>query len=302
MTTATDVQTLPQRLLGKTGERVPLLGLGTACGGLGMPDAEAIELYEQAIDRGVTYLDTAPGYERAQRQLGHVVPRRRDEIFLVTKSPTADGAEAVRLLEQNLRDLGTDAVDLCYVHSLGNYDPDQVLAPDGSLAGLREAQRRGLTRYVGFTAHHRTGSSERVLREAEVDVIMVSLNFADHHTYGFDRTVLPLAAERNVGVAAMKVYGGAEAMEYHTKEGEDQRPSALQASEPAFDHERALRWALGLAGVNVAVIGMYSEEELDRNIEWVRRWQPLTEEEEAQLLEEGRRIARSWGDHYGDTT
>ncbi len=144
---------IPQRILGKTGERVPVLGLGTACGGLGMSDAEAIERYETAIDRGVTYLDTAPGYERAQRQLGHLVPRRRDEIFLVTKSPTADGAEAVRLLEKNLHDLGTDAVDLCYVHSLGNYDADQVIAADGALAGLREAQRRGLTRYVGFTAH-----------------------------------------------------------------------------------------------------------------------------------------------------
>ena len=112
--------------------------------------------------------------------------------------------------------------------------------------------------------------------------------------------MLPLAAERNVGVAAMKVYGGAEAMEYHTGEDEDGRPSALRACAPAFNRERALRWALGLAGVKVPVIGMYSEEELDRNIEWVRRWQPLTAAEEAQLLEEGWRIARSWGDHHGD--
>ena len=105
MTTATDVQTLPQRVLGKTGERVPILGLGTACGGWGCPDVQAIELYEQAIDRGVTYLDTAPGTSAPSASSSHVVPRRRDEIFLVTKSPTADGAEAVRLLEQNLRDL-----------------------------------------------------------------------------------------------------------------------------------------------------------------------------------------------------
>lgn len=69
---------------------------------------------------------------------------------------------------------------------------------------------------------------------------------------------------------------------------------------PAFDHECALRGALGPPGVGVAVIGMYSEEELDRNIEWVRRWQPLTAEKEAQLLEEGRRIARSLGEHHGD--
>ena len=141
MTVAPVVSALPQRILGKTGEQVPILGLGTAPGGFGLEDAAAIELIEMAIDRGVTYLDTAPGYERAQSQLGNIVPRRRDEIFLVTKVLTSDGKEAVEKLEENLRVLQTDAVDVCYVHSLGHLDVDQVLAKDGSLAGLRDAHR-----------------------------------------------------------------------------------------------------------------------------------------------------------------
>ena len=300
MTVAPVVSALPQRILGKTGEQVPILGLGTAPGGFGLEDAAAIELIEMAIDRGVTYLDTAPGYERAQSQLGNIVPRRRDEIFLVTKVLTSDGKEAVEKLEENLRVLQTDAVDVCYVHSLGHLDVDQVLAKDGSLAGLRDAQKRGLTRYVGFTAHHKPAWSERVLREADVDVAMFALNFADHQTYGFDRTVLPAALAQNTGIAAMKVFGGAKDMEYHTTAEERDRPSALRVVDPAFDHEQSLRWSLGLEGVSLAVIGMYSPQELERNIEWVRRFQPLAPAENRTLLDSGRDFASAWGEHYGD--
>src|SRR5688572_14856087 len=76
---------LPHRRFGKTGERVPVVGLGTGPGGMGLTDDEAVALYHAAIDRGVNYIDTAPGYERAHVQLGRVLPERRDEVFLVTK-------------------------------------------------------------------------------------------------------------------------------------------------------------------------------------------------------------------------
>lgn len=300
MTVSSVVGSLPQRVLGKTSEKVPILGLGTAPGGLGMDDAAAIELYEMAIDSGVTYLDTAPGYERAQAQLGHVVPRRRNEIFLATKVLTSSGKEAIEALEENLRVLGTDAVDLCYVHSLGHQDVEQVLAADGALAGLREAQKRGLTRYVGFTAHHKPAWSERVLRETDVDVAMFALNFADHYTYGFDRTVLPAAVAQDTGIAAMKVYGGALGMKYDLTDTKPSRPSAMHALDADFDHEQALRWSLALEGVSLAVVGMYTEEELQKNIKWARRLQPLSETEEHALLAKGRSFSTDWGAHYGD--
>ena len=300
MTVSSATGTLPQRVLGKTGEKVPILGLGTAPGGMGMDDDAAIELFEMAIDAGVTYLDTAPGYERAQAQLAHVLPRRRDEIFLATKVLTSNGKEAIETLEENLRVMDTDAVVLCYVHSLGHLDVEQVLAADGALAGLRDAQKRGLTRYVGFTAHHKPAWSERVLRETDVDVAMFALNFADHYTYGFDRTVLPAAVEQNTGIAAMKVFGGAMGMEYDTTDAEQARPSAMRALDADFDHEQALRWSLTLAGVSLAVVGMYTAEELQRNIEWVRRLQPLSQEEQQALLARGRSFSTDWGAHYGD--
>ena len=200
---------LPTRRLGKTGLRVPLVGYGTAPGGSGLSDREAIELLHQAIDRGVTYLDTAPAYERAQRQLRSVLAERRDEVIVATKVPVDGAAEALASLTGSLQDLGTDHVDIAYVHSLGGRDVDRVLAADGALAGLRQAQRAGMTRFVGFTSHNRPRQSTRVLRECEVDVIMVALNYGDQHTYGFERQVLPEARRHDVGVAAMKVYGGA---------------------------------------------------------------------------------------------
>jgi len=107
---------LPRRRFGKTEEQVPVLGLGTGPAGSGLSDAEAVALYEAAIDRGVTYLDTAPSYGRAQLQLGQVLPRRREEVFVATKCYAATAAEALQIHEQSLRDLRTDHVDLLYAH------------------------------------------------------------------------------------------------------------------------------------------------------------------------------------------
>src|ERR1043166_8442079 len=123
---------LPHRRFGKTEERVPIVGLGPGPSGMGLPDEDAVALYHAAIDRGVTYLDTAPGYGRAHLQLGQVLPSRRDEVFLVTKCYAATAAEALRIHEQSLRDLQTDRVDLLYAHCIGSFEPDQLLAPDGA--------------------------------------------------------------------------------------------------------------------------------------------------------------------------
>lgn len=294
--TSTVRETLPQRVYGKIGEPVPVLGLGTGPAGMGLPDVQAIDLFHAALDLGVTYLDTAPGYQRAQEQLGHVMKSRRDEAFLVTKTHAATAKEAVEILENSLRDLQTDQVDLAFVHSMGSLDVDAVLAPDGALAGLREAQKRGLTRFVGFTAHNRPGNGARVLREAEVDAMMVAMNFVDRHTYNFETEVLPLAAERNVGVAAMKVFGGALKMKYETP------THSHLADSGDYDHELAFRYALGLPGVHLAVIGVYSEAELAQNVAWARNYHPLTEEEQRHLAGIGAEISAKWGAHFGPQT
>ncbi|NKB68374.1 MAG: hypothetical protein GKR89_15030 [Candidatus Latescibacteria bacterium] len=293
MTTA--ISALPQAALGHTGELVPTLGLGTAPGGMGLPDEEAIALFDLAIDLGVTYIDTAPGYQRAQRQLSHVIPQRRDELFLVTKAPEETAAGLLDSLQQSLEALQADHVDLIYIHSLGHRDVDRILAPDGALRGLLQAKERGLARFIGFTAHHMPWKSVRLLEEAgnELDATMLALNFADRHVYNFQQEVVPLAREKGLGVAAMKVYGGGRDMKY-----EEPSPSAL-AIHGYHDHQTALRYALGLEGVDLAVVGVYNEAELRQNIDWVQNYQPLSEEERTALEETGRPIAEKWGEHFG---
>ena len=291
--TTNQTMQLPHRVLGKTGVRVPVLGYGSAPGGIGMDDNEAVSLCHLAIDHGVTFIDTAPGYGRAHLQLGQVMASRRDEVFLVTKTPTDEADEALSMLEKGLRDLQTDHVDLVYVHSMGNRDVDRVLASDGALEGLREARRRGWTRFIGVTAHNAPWRTARVLQEADIDVVMLAMNIADRYTYNFENEVLPLACEQNVGVAAMKVYGGALGMNY-----DKPALSALAAHGP-HDHEAALRYALGLPGVGTAVVGVFSESELVQNVEWARRIRPLDGVDSLAAERVGRKVAADWGPHYG---
>ena len=226
-------------------------------------------------------------------KLRAVLAERRDEVIVATKVPVDGAEEALASLAQSLRDLGTDQVDIAYLHHLGGRDADRVLAAHGALDGLRRAQQAGMTRHVGFTSHCRPHQAARALRECQVDVIMVALNYADAHTYGFERHVLPVARQHDMGVVAMKVYGGASGMKYHA-----QVPAALTELGPA-DHERALRWALGLDGVASAVIGMFDHAELEQNVRWARGLRPLSAAERRALEDEGRALAATWGTHFG---
>src|SRR5688572_11147672 len=111
-------QAIPRRVLGKTGVRVPILGFGTAAAGIRRNVENAGALYNEALDLGLNYFDTAPthtGYGIAQKQLGHVVRKRRKEMFLVTKCAESGGEAALRLLRRNLKELQTDRADLVYV-------------------------------------------------------------------------------------------------------------------------------------------------------------------------------------------
>lgn len=287
---------LPQRRFGKTERQVPVLGLGTGPGGLGLPDAEAIPVYEAAIGHGITYLDTAPGYGRAHVQLGEILPGyRREDLFIATKCYAATAEEALTIHEQSLKDLKVDYVDLLYAHCVGSFEPDQLLASDGVFAGLREARRRGWTRSLGFTAHHQPGRPARLLQEAlsgnlELDAVMLAMNYADRHTYGFEERILPLASRLDLGVAVMKVFGGARDMNY-----EKNRVSQLGAR----NHSLAFRYALGLPTAAVAVVGMFTVAEVEKNAMWARNWTPLTGEEYERLEVEGREIAGEWGAHFG---
>src|SRR5918911_689151 len=139
----------PARQLGSTGVTVPLVGYGTAP--LGKPEISrehAVACLNHAIDLGITYLDTSPDYG-SEPHLGEVMRTRRDEVFLATKVNRRSKEGVLDELRGSLRKLQTDHVDLIQVHAVNAWaDLEQVLAPDGALVGLQQAQQEGLTRFI----------------------------------------------------------------------------------------------------------------------------------------------------------
>jgi aryl-alcohol dehydrogenase-like predicted oxidoreductase len=284
--------TLPQKVLGRTKVKVPLVGLGTAPAGF-RSRKEAVAFFEQCIDSGVTYLDTAPkfaGYGDAQVYLGEVLKKRRKDVFLVTKCYEPNGEKALKLLKKNLAELKVEQADLVYAHSIGSdlMDPKKIYARDGVCKALEKAKRNGLTRFLGVSGHNRPGRFLKAMEEWDFDVMMNAVSLVTRHIYNFEGKVWPRAAKKGIGLVAMKVFGGSL--------GEKQ-PNVAQL--PGDFKQAAVRYALGLPKISVVVLGMYDAKQLKQNLAWIKGYKPLTAEELKALDKPTRELARKWGPLYG---
>jgi predicted aldo/keto reductase-like oxidoreductase len=285
---------LPTRILGRTGAKVTILGLGTAPIGEGPVDTdEAERIFGEVLDRGVTYVDTARIYGNAEEALGRLVPRRRDRLFIATKvwTDTADRAE--KSLGDSLRLLKIDHVDLVHIHHVGGKDIAKVLGKDGVLEYLLKQKEKGTTRFIGLSGHCRPPRFLEVLKTGQIDVVMPVMNYADHYTYNFDDTVLPECRKQSVGVVAMKVYVGIKGgFPFHKK------ASVGCATKPEL-LPKAMAYVLDLPGVSVANVGPYTLEQAIQNVEFARNYKPLTDQERADLLAYGKQLAAEIGPRYG---
>jgi len=262
---------LPQRQLGKTGVSVPIIGYGTApLGKIKLMDAPLIKKSEQllnhAIDQGITYLDTSPDYG-SQPKVGGVMKQRRDEVFLATKVNKRKREDVIAEIQQNLKELQTDHIDLVQIHSISTMaDLEAALAPDGAISALEEARRQGMVRFVGITGHARPHILAQALKRYDFDTVLVAIGVIDHLVNGTDDVLLPVAQEHNAGVIAMKVYGHGS----------------------LTSNELALRYSLSLPGVSVAILGMEEIEQIDQNVQFAQRIQSLTAAEMDTLVQEAR--------------
>lgn len=288
---------LPRRVLGRTGAKVTVLGLGTAPIGEGPPEVQqAARIFGEVLDRGVNYVDTARIYGNAEEALGLVIPKRRDGLFLVTKVSTHTAEGAQRSLEESLRRLKTDHLDLVHIHSIGSKKLDRVLAADGALAYLLKQKEAGKTRFIGISGHNRPANFVRMVRTGHIDVVMCVMNYADRNIYGFEQKVLPECRKRNVGAVAMKAYVG-------IKGGFPNHRKAYVgcATEPDL-LPQALAYALDLDGVTLAAVGPYTLEQAKQNVEFARTYTPLTADQRASLLARGKAMAPTLGPRYGPVT
>ncbi len=280
---------LPTRPLGNTGVRVPIIGVGTATAGT-RTRKEAAEFFSGCLDAGVNFMDTAPsfaGYGIAQQALGDVLKSRRAEAFVVTKCWEPDGEKALALLKSNLRELQTERADLVYAHSIGSdkMDPQQVRGRDGVMRALMKAQKDGLARFIGISGHNRPARFLEVLKEFDVQVMMNAVSYVSRHIYNFEETVWPEAHRRGVALVAMKIYGGGS------------KPTGGHIKPPnIFD---AFRYAQSLPNISTVVIGMHGRSELDENIRFAKNYTSLSDQEMADVLARGKKLAASWGTPYG---
>jgi uncharacterized protein len=286
---------LPRRALGRTKERVTMIGIGTAPLGsdkTSMNEAESV--VQAAIDHGIRYVDVSPDYGNAEAKLKGVLKSQRERLFLVTKvnPDRQDRAGVQKQLEESLARMGVDHVDAVHIHNLGDFDMARLFTPDGALAGLKEARKRGLLRFIGTSGHMRPPRFVTAIETGDIDLTMNALNFADRNNYAFEELVLPAAHKHGTAVVAMKVLGGAKNWQY------DGRTAATLAEH----HRQAIRYSLGLPGVACAVIGLSTADEARQAAEAARSYKPLSAAEKAALLATGRQLAQARGLYYGPVT
>lgn len=289
---------IPKAVLGRTGVEVSILGLGTALLGHqnnNRPEIpKLVRVFAAAIDRGVTYVDTARIYGGAEEALKEVLATRRDKVFLATKVWAETWDEAEKSFHESLATMGVEHVDVLHLHHAGGKDIDKVLGEKGSWEFIQKAKKDGKARFTGITGHARTPLFVRMLETGSVDVMMVAMNFVDRHVYGFEEKVLPEARKQKTGVMAMKVYGGVRGG-FKNYPAKTPHPAQLDAAH----HRRSIAYVKSLEGVTGMVIGVHDMEQLEENIARVLETKPLSKEEFARVSEEGKAMARDWEPRFG---
>jgi predicted aldo/keto reductase-like oxidoreductase len=257
-------QPIPRRLLGKTGCEVSQFGLG----GEGVLRthgrmAEAVAVINRALDQGVTYCDTSPAYASSVDYYGAALGERRDQVFLASKTHDRTRDGSLRLLDDSLKRLRTDHLDLWQLHDLRTQsDLKMIFSSGGALEGLVQARAEGRVRFLGLTGHHDPSILLEAMRRFDFDTVLVALNAADVHRLSFARTALVEAARSEMGVIGMKVYAAGALV----------RGDA--GSQPLASAE-AMNYVLSLPGVSTVVIGCSSPAEVDENAQIARAFRPF---------------------------
>jgi uncharacterized protein len=289
---------MPTRNLGRTGYRVGIFGLGGQAA-IEQPDNArvAVPLVERALDLGVNYVDSAAAYggERrwSQRYIGEVMKHRRKEAFLTSKTHDRTRDGSLRLLEESLRLLNTDHLDLWQLHRLSSAaDLEQVFGPGGAMEAMQWAREQGMVRYLGITGHTEPGVLMEAIRRFDFDTVLMAINAADPHHLPFAQELLPLALEKRMGVVAMKIPARGRLLRSWTPPPPGkQRPGEPPLQAGALTMAEALDYVWSLP-VSTAIVGCDSIAQLEENVAHARAFTPITEAKRAELAAKAEPIAR----------
>ena len=265
---------IPRRVFGKTGEKLTIIGqAGGRFPMCSYESAKAITL--RAYELGVNYFDCARIYwdGKSEEVYGDVLPPFRKHIFLTSKSPERSRKGAEADLAKSLRALKTDYLDLWQIHQVSTMDEvQQIFAPGGAIEAFVAAKKAGKCRFMGFTGHHDPEVHLAMLRNFEdYDTILMPLNPADPSYLSFEKSVLPVAVKRGLGIQAMKSTANAGLLgDLHLKD--------------------CLTYVLSLP-VHCLALGCTTVGQIEDDVRIAQQFQPMPEQQMAQVRERARRLA-----------
>ena len=270
------------RPFGRTGETVSAIGLGGFhIGKKSLTDAGAIRLMHEALDRGITFFDNCWDYNEgaSEERMGAALSdaSRRDRVFLMSKMDGRTKEEAARQIDQSLRRMRTDRIDLVQHHEILRYDdPDRVFAEGGAMEAFLEARQAGKLRYIGFTGHKDPRIHAQMLDAADergflFDAVQMPLNVMDAHFRSFAHLVLPRLVKQGIAVLGMKSFAD----------------STVFKSGAPIEPVEYLHYALNLP-TSVVITGMESDRDLAQAMTAARTFTPMDKPKVAELLARSR--------------
>jgi hypothetical protein len=265
-----DAKGLPTVIYGKTGAKVPRMALGLGSRFCAVRDPEkSQELLNYALDKGFYYWDTAHDYAYndvvSEERMGMVLKNRRKEVFLSTKvgDRTYDGA--MRHIEESLKRLNTDHLEILKIHSvLSLEDVDRIGAKDGVLRVLQKMKEEKVTKFIGFSGHSNAEAMAAMANRFDFDTMLIALNHYEETKGDMENHAIPQAAKKNMAIMVMKLIRPRETV-------------------PGLQARDLIRYGLSLKQPHVVVIGTDSLEVVDKNRELLMHFTPMSPEEMAKI-------------------
>ena len=257
-----DPKGLPTRTLGKTGIQVPLIGVGTGSRFCSVYDEEkGLEILTSSIDHGLYYWDTAHNYGNdkviSEKRVGKILKNRRKEVLLATKVKARNAEEAKRDIEESLKRLQTDYVNILQIHSIKSVEDAKGLVKKGGVLDVvRSLKEQGVAKFIGFTGHSSAEAMAMLARDYDFDTMLIALNLFGAGHENFEKHPVQIAYEKGLGVMVMKVI----------------RPKETINKVSAAD---LINYALSLKKVHVAVLGIDSMDILKQNITLLKDFKTL---------------------------
>src|SRR5437660_1806735 len=279
-----ETNAIPMRTLGHTGEKVSIVGLGGYHIGMQSDEQESIRIIRTALDDGINFLDNCWDYNGGQSEIRMGKALRdgyRQKAFLMTKIDGQTNKAATQQIEESLRRLQTDHIDLLQFHEvIRDTDPERIFGAQGGMEAALAAKKAGKIRYIGFTGHKSPDIHLKMLKTAfehqfMFDTVQMPLNVMDAHFNSFEKKVLPVLVEHKIGVLGMKSMGDHLILESKT-----------------VTPIECLQYAMNLP-TSVVITGCDSLQILEQALNAARSFRPMDQAQVASLLAKTAKVAQN---------